>query len=114
MKRPPDASGLRDFDPAAVLERDARVLLDARFLGPLHDELWNTLAPEQAALSLRQMGVLHGLQDAAQAIARLGAHHVDAFALPLAIQLERPERARGLELSGCWPESREAAARLEF
>jgi hypothetical protein len=115
MKRPPEAQGLREFDPAAVLERDARVLLDPRFLGPLHDELWGTLGPDEAALSLRQMGVLHGLQDASHAVARLGATFVDAFALPLAIQLGSPLRAHaGLELAGCWPEAREAAARLEF
>jgi hypothetical protein len=117
MPRPPDgaASAARDFDPAAVLERDPRVLLDPRFLGPLHDELWGTLGPEEAALALRQIGVLHGLQDAAHAVETLGAAHAQGFALPLAIRVSAPQRvASGLQWSGDWPEAREAAARLEF
>jgi hypothetical protein len=117
MTRPPRESGRspRDFDAAAVLERDARVLLDPRFLGPLHDELWSTLAPAEAARSLRQMGVLHGLKDAAGALERLGAFQQGPFALPLAIQVQRSHgRGDALEIRGTWPEAREAAARLEY
>jgi hypothetical protein len=117
MQRPPDRAGspARDFDPAAVLERDPRVLLDPRFLGPLHDELWGTLGPDEAALALRQIGVLHGLQDAAHAVEALGANSVQAFALPLAIRVQGPHAAAcGREWSGQWPEAREAAARLEY
>lgn len=114
MRTPSGSSAARDFDPAAVLERDPRVLLDPHFLGPLHDELWSTLAPEDAALALRQIGVLHGLQDAASALVRMGAARPDAFALPLAIRVRRPSRASGLDLEGSWPEAREASARLEF
>ena len=105
----------RDFDPAAVLERDARVLLDPRFLGPLHDELWGTLTPEEAALTLRQMGVLHGLKDAAGALERLGALSPGAFTPPLAIRVKSHGGAGAeIEISGSWPEAREAAARLEY
>jgi hypothetical protein len=114
MRTPSGSSAARDFDPAAVLERDPRVLLDPHFLGPLHDELWSTLAPEDAALALRQIGVLHGLQDAASALVRMGAARPDAFALPLAIRVRRPSPASGLDLEGSWPEAREASARLEF
>jgi hypothetical protein len=115
MRTPSGRSAARDFDPAAVLERDPRVLLDPHFLGPLHDELWGTLEPEDAALALRQMGLLHGLQDAASALARLGSARPDAFALPLAIRVNRPSgRSASLDLEGSWPEAREASARLEF
>jgi hypothetical protein len=117
MQRPSDRAGqlARDFDPAAVLDRDARVLLDPRFLGPLHDELWSTLGAEEAARTLRHIGLLHGLQDAACAVERLGASGHDAFALPLAIRVGRPgARAGVLEVDGCWPEAREAQARLEY
>jgi hypothetical protein len=117
MQRPSDRAAklARDFDPAAVLDRDVRVLLDPRFLGPLHDELWSTLGAEEAARTLRQIGLLHGLQDAACAVERLGASSHDAFALPLAIRVGRPGKtAGGLSLDGCWPEAREAQARLEY
>jgi hypothetical protein len=117
MQLPPDGHGSRsrDLDPAAVLDRDPRVLLDPRFLGPLHDELWATLGPEEAPVALRQIGLLHGLQDAASAVERLGHAHADAFALPLVIRVRRPPGpAAGLELVGSWPEAREASARLEF
>jgi hypothetical protein len=117
MRMPPDDPGNRprDFDPAAVLERDVRVLLDPRFLGPLHDELWGALGPDEAALSLRQMGVLHGLQDAASALSRLGELGSQGFTLPLVVQLRSPVRpGPGLHFEGDWPESREASARLEF
>ncbi len=115
MRTPSGSSAARDFDPAAVLERDPRVLLDPHFLGPLHDELWGSLDPEDAALTLRQIGVLHGLQDAASALDRLGTARADAFVLPLAIRVRRPARpSASLDLEGCWPEAREASARLEF
>lgn len=115
MRPPSGSSAARDFDPAAVLERDPRVLLDPQFLGPLHDELWSTLSPQDAALALRQIGVLHGLQDAATALDRLGAACADAFALPIAIRVRaRAVRNGSLELEGSWPEAREASARLEF
>ena len=117
MQRPSDRAGkpARDFDPAAVLDRDARVLLDPRFLGPLHDELWSTLGAEEAARTLRQIGLLHGLQDAACAVERLGTSRQDAFALPLAIQVgRRGATSSGLEIAGSWPEAREAQARLEY
>lgn len=117
MQQPPNRAraSARDFDPDAVLERDPRVLLDPRFLGPLHDELWGTLGPDEAALALRQIGLLHGLQDAAHAVESLGHARLDAFALPLAIRVRRPSPAAAkLELVGCWPEAREASARLEY
>lgn len=117
MSRPPNdlRTPARDFDPAAVLERDVRVLLDPHFLGPLHDELWNALGPDEAALALRQIGLLHGLQDAGRAIERLGAERLDAFALPLVIRVRGPRTvASGPEWDGCWPEAREASARLEY
>jgi hypothetical protein len=116
MRTPRGGPAAPDFDPAAVLERDPRVLLDPQFLGPLHDELWSTLAPEDAALALRQIGVLHGLQDAAAALARMGEPRADAFALPLAIRVRPRDGSAGRELllEGSWPEAREASARLEY
>ena len=115
MSRPPAGVPGREFDPAAVLERDARVLLDPHFLGPLHDELWGTLGPDEAVLALRQIGLLHGLQDASRAIERLADARLDAFALPFAIRVRGPRAAgAGPEWNGWWPEAREASARLEY
>jgi len=39
MRTPSGSSAARDFDPAAVLERDPRVMLDPPFLRTLTDEI---------------------------------------------------------------------------
>ncbi len=107
------------FDPAALLVREPRVLLDPRFLGALHAELEDELGDEPATVTLLQIGFLHGLRDALQAVVRL-AQADDGAALatlpsPLPTQMRATPapRPRGaIELHGSWPERCEASARL--
>ena len=60
--REPQASELL-FDPEALLVREPRVLLDARFLGALHAELEDELGRDAATVTLLQLGFLQGLRD---------------------------------------------------
>ncbi len=107
------------FDPAAVLERDARVLLNPQFLGSLHAELREQLGERGAARALLQMGCLHGLRDAFAAL-RTGpcAGHGEAGPawmppLRLRCRVQGAAEPHGpLEVRGSWPEGGEAAAHL--
>jgi hypothetical protein len=109
-----------EFDPEAVLERESRILLDPHFLGALHEELRDELGPGEASITLFQMGFLHGLQDAARAVAsavdtRLPAARAAAIVPPLAMRCRtRPGAgpAGAIEVVGSWPERCEAAAHL--
>lgn len=110
------AAGLR-FDPAAVLVSEPGLLLDPRFLTTLHAELEDDLGPEAAAVALLQIGLLHGLRDAARvvgpALSQQSASADPPPAPPLAIRFRSNPDAepRGaLELVGSWPERAEAAA----
>ncbi len=64
------ALGVLGFDPDEILVRDPAVLLDPRFLGRLHAELEQDMAPDEVALTLLQIGFLHGLRDASRILAR--------------------------------------------
>lgn len=113
-------------DPRATLEalgidlessllQDARFLHDATLLSALHGELEEAVGPGEAARVLVQLGFVHGLRDAFR-VARSGLEHLSPGALPptptqLAMQL-LPSPAGPLELSGRWPEQREAQARV--
>jgi hypothetical protein len=107
------------FDPEALLVREPRVLLDPRFLGALHAELLDELGSESAAVTLLQIGFLHGLRDALRAVIQLvqaddGAV-LSALPSPLPTRLRASQAAapRGaIELHGSWPERCEASARL--
>jgi hypothetical protein len=108
------------FDPEALLVREPRVLLDARFLGALHAELEDELGRDAATVTLLQLGFLQGLRDAVRAVGELAQsdEEREPFALPcpLPTQLQgvcAPEPRGAIELHGCWPERREASARLE-
>lgn len=122
MKQSLAVKGLAEalgFDPEAVLVNDPGVLLNARFLAALHTELREELGAEAAPVALLQIGLLHGLRDAARVV---GPGHFDprepglpASAPPLAIRFRsNPDASpRGaLELHGSWPERAEASACL--
>jgi hypothetical protein len=98
------------FDPDAVLVRDPGVLLDPRFLAALRAELERDMSPEEASITLLQIGFLHGLRDAARVV------DSDLMApSPLAVRFRTNPRARphgAIELHGSWPERSEAAAQL--
>jgi hypothetical protein len=108
------------FDPDALLVREPRVLLDPRFLGALHAELEDELGSRSAADTLLQIGFLHGLRDALQAVVQL-VKADDGPALA-ALPCPLPTRMRAIpgtlpqgaiELHGSWPARAEASARLE-
>ena len=120
MNHPPrNALGVLGFDPAAVLLKEPGILLDPNFLGALHRELRNELGPDEANLSLLQMGFLHGLQDGIRALDdmfddRPGEPRC-AVAPPLALQLRTDPEATGtaeIAMQGMWPEQTEAMALL--
>lgn len=131
-RRPDAASGIDDdlaalsavgLGPDAPLWNDARLLVDGRLLAAVHGRLVDALGEEEAYWRLYQVGVVHGLRDAARvaaATAQTPPRPVEAGAvasLPLAMTVAPPgpaaeAPAAGLALVGEWPEGVEAAARL--
>lgn len=119
----PRSEGTADgllFDPEALLVREPRVLLDPRFLGALHAELEDELGSRSATDTLLQIGFLHGLRDALQAVVQLVK--ADDGAMLAALPCPLPTRMRAIpgtqpqgaiELHGSWPARGEASARLE-
>jgi hypothetical protein len=107
------------FDPDTVLLREPGMLLDARFLGALHRELEEEFGAEEAALTLYQIGFLHGLQDAHRVAGgpdwSSRVEVAEPMAPPLAMRcLSREDSGTpgALELVGSWPQQAEAEARL--
>lgn len=107
------------FDPEALLVREPRVLLDPRFLGALHLELEDELGSEPANTALLQIGFLHGLRDALQAVGKLSQADEESALVsvpsPLPTRLRAAAAAQppgAIELHGSWPERCEASARL--
>jgi anti-anti-sigma regulatory factor len=108
------------LDLESTLNEEPRFLLDVCFLGALHAELVEHLGRDEAQATLLQLGLLHGLRDAALVL-RAGFGH-SALELPagspatprLAIRFApRPAgRADRLEIRGSWPERNEAEAYL--
>jgi hypothetical protein len=100
------------LDLEGLLRQEPRMLLDREFLGSLHLELSQRLAPAEARAALLQLGVLHGLRDAL-GLLRAGFAPLEPVALGpaatrLAIRLVPPGAQR--EWSGSWPEALEAHA----
>ncbi len=107
------------FGPEDILVRDPAVLLDPRFLGTLHVELGKDMPPEEVALTLLQIGFLHGLRDASRILARTLQPYAGgpeaAMTPPLAIRFRaspQPLQRGSIEIHGCWPERHEASACL--
>jgi hypothetical protein len=110
--------GLR-FDPESVLVNEPGVLLDPRFLASLHAELEEDMGAEAAAVALLQIGLLHGLRDAARVVGPILSGSAPPAtpppAPPLAIRFRSNPDAQprgALELHGSWPQRTEASARL--
>ena len=53
------------LDLESTLNEEPRFLLDVCFLGALHSELVEHLGRDAAQVTLLQLGLLHGLRDAA-------------------------------------------------
>jgi len=108
------------FGPDTVLMNDPKLFVDGRFLASLLVELEDELGPRQAGLALFQIGMLHGLRDAARCCrrhtesARAGAGD-SADTTSLVIRCDagiQSATGGGLRIGGTWPEHHEAAARV--
>jgi len=100
------------LDLEALLQQEPRLLLDAEFLGSLHAELAERLAPDEARAALLQLGFLHGLRDAL-VVLRSGFAPLEPAArgpasTRLAIRLAPP--GSDPSFAGSWPEGLEARA----
>ncbi len=108
------------FDPESVLVAEPGILLDPRFLASLHTDLTHDLGPEEACLALLQIGLLHGLRDAARVVGPALVADAPPFlpaspAMPLAIRFRSNPDAQprgAIELHGSWPERAEASAHV--
>ena len=105
------------FGPDTVLMNDPKVFVDGRFLASLLVELQEELGPRRASLALFQIGLLHGLRDAARVC---HSHDQDeasgdtpdttALVMQWTAGASTDEQGAFL-LEGTWPERHEAAAR---
>jgi V4R domain len=104
------------FDAESVLARDSRVVLDPSFLAALHGELARELDPEQTAMTLLQMGFLHGLQDVTRALALTAEarpyENMASLTLPLRMPCRSHERPGAIWVEGNWPDHQEANAHV--
>lgn len=104
------------FEPDDVLVREPGLLLDPAFLGALREELAHEMGPEEARVTLLQMGFLHGLRDALEVAARgMAAPSARAIApasSPLPLRVRPRIGEIGLVMEGCWPEQNEASVQL--
>lgn len=108
------------FGPDTVLMNDPKLFVDGRFLASLLVELEDELGPRHAGLALFQIGMLHGLRDAARCCRRhgddaatTGADSPDTTALVMSWASGLETRRDGaIGLMGHWPECHEAAARI--
>lgn len=108
------------FGPDTVLMNDPKLFVDGRFLASLLVELHDELPERDASLALFQIGLLHGLRDAA----RICIDHEEAptghgsgeRADTTSVVMHWTAGARtdadgAFSLEGTWPERHEAVAR---
>ena len=108
------------FGPDTALMNDPKLFVDGRFLASLMIELSEEIGARKASLALFQIGLLHGLRDAAR-LCR--SHETDALESLTRIVPEttslvidgsagaaRDAEGR-LSIMGSWPERHEAMAR---
>lgn len=104
------------FGPDTVLMNDPKLFVDGRFLASLLVELQDELGPRDASLALFQIGLLHGLRDAAR-VCRDESEAASAD-LPDTTSLvmqwtggARTDDQGAFFLEGTWPERHEAVSR---
>lgn len=113
---PPQAAAVPSLgrEADASLRRDPYWLSDPRRLGALHARLGAALGEAEAAAALLQAGCLHGLRDAAGALAA-GWHGIprdgEAAPAPRLSLLLTPLAGDALALAGTWREAHEADGR---
>jgi predicted hydrocarbon binding protein len=107
------------FGPDTVLMNDPKLFVDGRFLASLLVELHDKLGPQKASLALFQIGLLHGLRDAARVCSERADLASDAAAAPNTTSVVMQwtggvhmDEAGALSLEGAWPERHEAVARV--
>jgi anti-anti-sigma regulatory factor len=106
------------LDLESTLNEEPHFLLDVCFLGALHSELVEHLGRDEAHATLFQLGLLHGLRDAALVLRAgfgssplelpAGSPATPRLAIRLAPQPAGP--ADSFEVHGSWPERHEAEA----
>ena len=104
------------FGPDTVLMNDPKLFVDGRFLASLLVELQDELGPREASLALFQIGLLHGMRDAARVCNehqdQLGGSEPDTTALVMQWTTGASTDETGaFSLEGTWPERHEAVAR---
>lgn len=106
------------FGPETVLMNDPKLFLDGRFLASLLVELQDELGTQEASLTLFEIGLLHGLRDAARVCqqdprARSTTRDAaDTTALVMKWTAGAQTSTDGeVSLYGLWPERHEAVAR---
>lgn len=107
------------FGPDTVLMNDPKLFVDGRFLASLLVELEDELDEGEAALALFQIGLLHGLRDAARM--RRGHDDTAHSLAPIAAETTslvmqwtsgaKIDEAGLMSIEGRWPERHEAVAR---
>ena len=108
------------LDLESTLNEEPRFLLDMCFLGALHSELVEHLGRDEAHATLLQLGMLHGLRDAAlvlragfgQGALELAAGSPATPRLAIRFAAQPASPADGFEIRGAWPERHEAEAYL--
>ncbi len=108
------------LDLESTLNEEPRFLLDVCFLGALHSELVEHLGSDQAHATLLQLGLLHGLRDAAlvlragfgQGVLDLAAESPATPRLAIRFAPRPTQPVNGIEIRGSWPERHEAEAYL--
>lgn len=116
------------FGPDTVLMNDPKLFMDGRFLASLLVELDDELGANQSALALFQIGLLHGMRDAARACGAdpnawsesetQSSPETTSLVMPWTIQPGECTDQEGREhnlyesvIKGTWPERHEAVAR---
>jgi predicted hydrocarbon binding protein len=108
------------FGPDTALMNDPKLFIDMRFLASLISELDDELGGERASLTLFQIGLLHGLRDAAR-VCRTHEYDPAESAKPIAPETTSlvmdwgsgtvRDEDDSLSIVGCWPERHEAMSR---
>ena len=104
--------------PDTVLMNDPKLFVDGRFLSSLLVELEEELGPHRSALALFEIGLLHGLRDAArlcrdhESLADRAAGDIQTTSVVMDWAMGNVRREdSGLHVEGAWPERHEASAR---
>ena len=108
------------FGPDTALMNDPKLFVDGRFLSSLMTELNDEIGERKASLALFQIGLLHGLRDAARLCRVHDSNELGSFT-PLAPDTTSlvidgtagalRDASGRLSVTGSWPERHEAMAR---